>query len=544
VLWVVDMTGTSLGTEPVAGSDSLPPEVLANLREEAKSDLYLFAKGILGYDRLVPHIHMPICRMLEEYETRTRFKLCLPRGWYKSTLCSIAYPLWRAVKNPNIRILLAQNTFANAASKLGAISNHVLGNDLFKALFPEVLPDKNCIWTKEKMCLKRTVHSPEGTFEAAGTSTQVVSRHYDLIIEDDTVAPDLSDIGEENIAPTKDDISQAIGWHRLVPPLLTSIAKDQILVVGTRWFEKDLLSWIAENEPYYSSYTRACRERDGIPDETAEASFPEQFPNEVLRQLEVAMGPYMFSCLYMNKPVRSGDMTFHLDWFQYYDMVPSERDLVYYTTLDPAGDPEDTKGEPDYNVVATCAKSLVTGKVFLVDLFREKCNPDEVLDALFTHFRLYKPIKAGIESVAYQKSLLYYIRERMKAERCYTWVEGITHGRKSKNQRILGLQPILKSGNLLIRRCHQVFVQEALSFPIGKNDDTLDAVSMQLEMWALTNSRRELKQQAAQDPFSIDAAIDEIKNKNKEKNLVLDVARKFDQPTNSNYVSKLREVPV
>lgn len=490
-------------------------QVLSETRQWAEKSLFFFAKGILGFDRLNPRIHGPICQILETAELRRRSKIVLPRSWYKSTLVSIAYPLWRAVKNVNIRILLAQNTYINATSKLGVIGNIILTNPLFRALWPELLPDKSCIWKADKMELKRTQTWPEATFEAAGIKTQIVSRHYDLIIEDDTVAPDLSDIGEENIAPTKDDIDQAIGWHRLVPPLLTSMQEGEIIVVGTRWFEHDLLSWIAANEKY-TTYERAVRENNlGQPDEVGELTFPEQFPENILDELKAALGPYMYSCLYLNKPLRTGDMIFNLEWFKYYEEL--SRDIIHYTSVDPAGDPEDTKGEPDYNVVATCAKDLVSGRIYLVDYFRAKCSVGDLLDAFFRHVELYKPVKAAIESVAYQKSLLYFIRERQKASRTYTIIEPITHGRKSKNARIQGLQPLLASGNLLIRNHHREFVKEALAFPLGKNDDLIDCVSMQLPIWNLTRTRREQKQNLENDPHSLEGIEKSIRDLHKQK---------------------------
>lgn len=501
--------------EELTDLSKLTSQVLSDLRLEAEKSLFFFAKGILGFTKLDKKIHGPICRILESPELRRRGKIVLPRSWYKSTLISIAYPLWRAMKNPNIRILLAQNTYINATSKLRTIGDMILTNQILRALWPEVLPDKSCVWKAEKMELKRTQQWPEATFEAAGIKTQIVSRHYDLIIEDDTVAPDLSDIGEDNIAPTKEDIDQAIGWHRLVPPLLTSMQEGEILVVGTRWFEKDLLSWIAENEKY-TTYERAVREnQEGLPTEDGELTFPEQFPEPILDELKAALGPYMFSCLYLNKPLRTGDMIFNLEWFKYYEELP--RDIVHYTSVDPAGDPEDTKGEPDFNIVATCAKDLVTGRIYLVDYFRAKCSPGDLIDAFFRHVELYKPVKAAIEAVAYQKSLLYHIREGMKNRRVYTIIEPITHGRKSKNARIMGLQPLLSSGMLSIKNHHREFVKEALAFPLGKNDDLIDCVSMQLPIWNLTRTRREIRNSKLDDPNSLESIEQSIRDMHKNK---------------------------
>lgn len=490
----------------------LTPDLITKIRERAEWDLFFFAKAILGFDWLEPQIHGPICLALEQYKTNTRMRILLPRGWLKTTLCSISYPVWRAIQDPNVRILLAQNTFTNATAKLQVIRSIFEQNGLFRAIYPDLLPDKSCTWKSDSLCVKRKGTFPESTFEAAGIRTQVTSRHYDLIIEDDTVAPDLSDLKQENLCPTKEDIEQAIGWHRLVPPLLINPSESQVLVVGTRWFEKDLLSWITENEKYYVSIERACRETNGKADENGELTYPTRFSDKVLSELRASMGPYMFSCLYLNLPVRSSDMIFNIDWFQYYETEP--QDLICYTTADPAGDPEDTMGEPDWNVVITCGKNLRTGRVYVLEASRGKMSPGELISTIFDHVRRYKPVKVGIETTQYQKSLLYWIRERMRKEGMWFMVEPLTHSRKTKNSRIMGLQPTISSGMLLFRKSQMAIVNELLAFPLGSNDDLCDALAMQLELWQTTVSLEEEKQKEyANDPFSLQGAIQSIRKK-------------------------------
>ncbi len=523
-------------------------EELEELRKLSRSDLYVFAKGVCGFSWLIPHIHLPLCRILELYDgyndslstpwedyeqilidlgyslTETqkikkrglkKLQITLPRGWLKTTLGSQAYPLWRAIRDPNVRVLLTQNTFTNAVSKLRTIKDTVDRNDLFRLLYPEILPTKNCVWKSDSLCLTRSKTPPESTFEAAGTRTQITSRHYDVIIEDDTVAPELSDLGEENLSPTKDDIEQAIGWHRLVPPLLISPMESQNLVIGTRWFEKDLISWIHEREPQFVFYERACLEnKKGEPDEQGEVTYPERFNEEVLDGLKSSMGTYLFSCLYMNKPIRSTDMVFQPGWISEYETEP--RDVICYTTVDLGGDPEDTKGEPDYNVVMTCGKDLTRGFIYVLTYWREKASPGQVVAEIFNQVKLYKPVKVGIETTGYQKSIKYWIRERMQSEGFWFLIEDLTHTKKSKNLRIIGLQPLFQSHIIHTRKWMGTLISELMAFPLGRNDDLIDTLASQLELWTLTQSKRERRVEVNKsDPFSVDQAIDQILNRNK-----------------------------
>lgn len=498
---------------------ALDGNTLEEFRQKARKSLYFFAKFVLGYKDMVPHVHRPLCKFLED-KSKRRLRFILPRGWFKTTLCSIAYPLWEAINDSNIRVLIAQNTATNAVSKLSSIKAVVETNKLFRALFPEILPDATCRWSSESLFLKRTAVWPEGTFEAVGIKTQVTSRHYDIIIEDDTVAPDLDELGVENICPTKEDIEKAIGWHRLVTPLLVHPRDSRNLVVGTRWFEVDLLSWIEKNEKGFFSYCRACRETNGLPDPDGEITFPERFDTDTLQEIKDKMGPYMYSCLYLNTPMSSDDMVFKKQWFQYYYTEP--RDLLKFITVDLANDPKNAKNpgkrKNDYNVVMTCGQNLVDGKVYVLDYWRARTNPSEVINKIFEQVRKWVPMKVGIESIAYQEMLQHFIDQRKRSEGLFFWVEGITHGNVSKEWRIRGLQPYFRTGKILVRPWMGELLSELEVFPLGANDDLADTLSMQIQFWQFVISKRLSDgDEDAADPMSLEGAIHSLKQQRAEE---------------------------
>lgn len=515
-------SGSLSSFRPVEKAPSPRPKInsqvaLEEIRRQARASLFFFAKGVLGMKDLVPSIHGPVCQLLQS--PCRRRKIVLPRSFFKSSIGSIAYPIWRAIRNPDIRILIAQNTSTNAVKKLAEIDAHITRNELFRALFPEVLPTKDQVWRTDCKTLNRQLNAPEGTFEAVGVKTQVTSRHYDEIIEDDTVAPDFDELGAENVAPTKDDIELAIGWHRLIAPLFVSMKEGINTVIGTRWFTRDLMSWIDENQKDYQKIERGILELEGKPDENGTPTWPERFPVETIREIRDFTGPYMFSCLYLNKPVVSGDQIFRPEWFYdcYYQTEP--RDLMVYTTVDPGGDPEDSKGEVDFNVVLTTGKSLTTGKIYVLEITRGNWNPSELIDTIFQHVRRWKPVKLGVEAQQYQKSLLHWIREKQRASDCYFLVEPITNNRRSKNARIKGLQPLCSSGTILFRQHMQALISELLIFPLGKHDDQIDALSMQLPLWAITQGIEveENKKLVATHPLSMEVAMEELEEEQKRR---------------------------
>lgn len=488
------------------------------LRQEAEKSLYFFAKGILGYKDFVPHIHGSPCAILEDPEL-TRAVIVFPRGWFKTTMCTIAYPMWLSIKNPEIRILLVQNSSTNACKKLSVIGQQWEKNDLLRQLYPELLPGIYSQWGADAKCLTRKQPYPEATYEAAGTNTKVTSRHYDVIIQDDTVAPDLDELGEECLAPTHDDVAKAIGWHRTnALPLLNNPVKDKILIVGTRWYDQDLIRWVMDNEPQYKVLTRASREDDqGKPDFKGKVTYPERFNADVLKSLEIGQGSYLFSCLYMNTPVRNEDMLFKSHWFRHYDTPPRMQDLAVYTTVDVATDPELAKSSDiDYNVVMTTGKDLRTGEIFVLDYFRERCNPGVLAQAIFDHVLRFNPITVGYDNTAYQRSIEYWLREMMRQQNKFFLMEPISRsGKGAKQMAIRSLQPLFQSETVFFRSHHKELESELLLFPLGRHDDLADALAMQLQMWRTTKSKAQQRQLDSEDPLSFDVAVRELQARHK-----------------------------
>lgn len=528
-------------------ADSLTSEDTLNfLREKSKRSLFFFARAVLGYADLDPSIHRPICKALEDYTTNTRMMVVLPRTWFKSTIGSVAYPIWRAVNNPNIRILIAQNSMTNAKKKIAEIKATFETNELFKSMFPDILPKGERAWSTECLTVNRSKAMPEGTFEPAGTGTAVVSRHYDLIIEDDTVAPDFDAMTGEVQQPTVAEIDKAIGFHKLCHPLLLHPLRSQILIIGTRWAPKDLIGWILENSPGYRVMTRSALEKPGeigVPatKEMGGAPVWDRFNWQVLNELRgpSGVGPLMFEMLYLNTPSNSINQVFKREYICYYSKFPPN--LIYCTSVDPAAAGSgSTTLDTDYNVVLTTGIEPKTGNIYVIHYNRDRAEPGEVIDWMFNHHRAYKQMVTKIESTAYQRTLSYWVKLRQEQLKERFYIEEVKNAKVSKSARILGLQPWFAANNIYIRREQEDLERELLSFDpnkqAGGHDDIIDALSMQVDFWSkMVESYKE--QKAVEDivsPFDGQAIIDEL----------LDRASKADQyPYDIGNMSERLNIP-
>ncbi len=492
----------------------LDKSTIESLRKACKENLFFLARAVLGFQDLDEYVHLPICKMLEDYEVNTKTIIVLPRDWFKSSVGSVAYTIWRAIKNPNIRILICQNSHSNACKKLQAIKQLFEKCQLLRALFPEILPTSSNRWSSECLELNRTAAHPEGTFEAAGTGTAVTSRHYDLIIEDDTVAPEKDALKGLIQQPTQLEIEKAIGWHKLAMPLQIHPTKSQRVVIGTRWAERDLIGHILEEEPEYKLITRSAL-KPGKTTISAENIVWSRYDVDVLRQVEKAIGPYMFSTLFLNLPINDIDAIFKRDWIQYFDTISKaeQHRMLYCTSVDPAASDSAGSSDPDYNVVITTGIDPKTGMVYVVKISRARMNPGELITAILDHQEFFHPVVVKIESIAYQRTLNYWLkRTRERLNRRFYVEEVKSHGSASKKDRIRALQPFFADKLISIRTHMGELERELLGFPNGAHDDIIDALSMHVGFWARETEavKREKKKELITDEMSGVAVIEEL----------------------------------
>ena len=500
---------------------TLDQKTIGELRKRCKDSLFFLARAVLGLHDLTKEIHRPICKTLESYENNTRVAIVLPRTWFKSSITSFAYPIWRAIKNPDVRILIAQNSMTNAKKKVQAIKMTFDTNELLQVLFPEILPKGDRPWSAECLTLNRKLASPEGTFEPAGTGTAVISRHYDVIIEDDTVAPDFDQMTGDIQQPTQIEIEKAIGWHKLCHPLLIHPTKSQIVVVGTRWAPEDLLGWLFSHGPGYEIISRSALEKPGYPGVPAtvdQGGVPvwERFNSEVLEELEFSMGILMFHMLYLNIASSAINQVFKREHIRYYEKMSGN--LIYCTSVDPAPtDKAASNIDSDFNVVLTTALNPATGQVYIVHYDRDRVDPGELVEFIFNHHRAYNPDVVYIESVAYQKTLMYWVRRRQSELNEMFYIEEVKNARISKNARILGLQPWFDDDRVAMKKEHADLERELLAFdPARKGgtgkDDVIDALSMHVKFWSDMCKKHKAiaEQDKATDIFSGQTVINEL----------------------------------
>jgi len=387
----------------------------------------------------------------------------------KTTICATLYALWRATRDTSTRILQVSNTSPNAEKTVRAIRAIVESNKVYQLLFPECIPDFNHTrWSDRHACLNRKEDYPEATFESAGVGANIIRRHFNCLILDDIVAPKKDELVGDEIMPSRDDIEQAVGFLKLAPPLLID-ESDEILVIGTRWASYDHINYILENGGY------DVFDRPAIVDERP---LYKRFSINRLETIRLTMGSYLFSSLYLNKPLAKEFMTFKPDWIAYYEENELPKEGMGVVTHDPA-DPPTGKKSQDYTGIVSC-KHTKRG-VYVRRYARRRATDEQAINQAIDFAIEDKAAKIRVETDRYAH-LQFAYREAMKRRGVYFILEAVKTKGRNKEARIRQrLQPMFENGVIHIKRGMRELEDELFTFPAGKHDDLLDALAWQIE---------------------------------------------------------------
>mgnify|MGYP003393891585 CR=1 FL=1 len=435
-------------------------------------DFFNFAKYVLGYNKLCD-VHK---EWAKEVDTTNRRKLYLkPRGTYKSTIYTVAYPLWKLVHNPNERILIANATSDNAEAFLREITTHLLRNTRFMEVFGKLL-DANSSKVSGITLKSRTSFNKEPSISTIGVLGNLVSSHYSTIICDDLCND--KDRESESIREKKKN------WFKDLMSVLDT--DGEIIVVGTRWHFNDLYKFIIEDlnpklspaEQWDISIEPCYLEDDKTP------RFPTILSAEILDRLKIEKGPLEFSSQYNNKPLPQEAQLFFESDFKTFDYLGTNRvkdgDRVHEVEFVGYCDLSIGKSKSsDFTGLVTLGKGK-EGTVYIVDVVLERMPPDRTMEIIFAKHKIFDYKKYGVESNVFQSLFSEQMKKYSAEHQCYLPVVEVGHT-SNKGLRIQSLQPLIKQGLLKIRsdwrddRDYKELINQFVYFPLGGHDDGPDA---------------------------------------------------------------------
>lgn len=383
----------------------------------------------------------------------------------KSQLASVYFPAWYLGRNADKEIITASYS-GDLAEKFGGETRDLISDEQYKLIFETRL--KHDSKSKGKWETEQG-----GSYTSVGRGGATTGRGANVLLIDDP----LKDREEAESKVIRD---KCWDWYRSVA--LTRLEKGgAVVLIMTRWHTDDLVGRVIEKAVEMGKKFKRIRfpaiaEEDEKYRKKGEALWPEKYPLVKLQEIKDTIGVYDWQALYQQNPIASEIQEFKQEWFQYFtDEDVKDKDLYYYALVDLAI--SDKQGA-DNTAVVVIGKEIGKPEIYVDDIYAGHFDPLQVIEYLFALKARYrgKFIRVGIESVAYQKALHYFLADEMKKRQSYfDCVE--LKAKNAKEMRIRGLIPLYKTHVLFHRNNQKELEEELLVFPRGKHDDRADALA-------------------------------------------------------------------
>jgi hypothetical protein len=496
---------------------------LRELRAYFDNSLFAFAWTFFNFRDLLPRdahplggVHGEICDLLALWGTApeyNRLMIQVPRGSYKTSLCTLSNSLWQVSRaDANITLLICNEVMDNSKKWLRAIREVVMGNKLYQTVYRDILPpgihyeDTRALprwWKWNDAELNFEGHPdgrPEANLTAAGVGSATTGGHWDRIIKDDLISED---------AKNSDTVMQRVReWFDSTLPLERPPYKGVDLIVCTPWTYADVYRYILEKYSY-RLYRRSVLEEL---DNEEISLLPHKWTVPELHS-ERERDPYYFSSQMMCHPRPGREQSFMPEWLRYFHIRGLDEPraviepLCYHAQ---ASEVLDFRGEieppPQEIPLHFCNKALLVdpaaasttsktadlartaivaeaidpwGRRFILDCWADRANPEDVVKEIFRLAELWDIHRIGIEEVTFSVLFQHWIRQEAQRRGHYTTVIGLKPRARAKIDRIESKIPGFSRGFYYLNRLPQIraFEREYLDYPYGQTRDLLDAVA-------------------------------------------------------------------
>lgn len=469
-------------------------DIISGKKFLCKYDLKYLCTEQLGYKDW-DKVHDDIQKFMDTIKFGTKdnqFRLLLiPRGHLKSSMVTKGWSIQQALRDSNVRILIANAIWDNARGFVRTIMQLLTGGSeldkLFGAFIPRDRLKKGLKWGADGITIdQRTTPLDSATITSTGVERTQTSQHYDIIILDDVVA-------RENIT-TKEQREKVRNFYRDCQALLDP--GGIMIVIGTTWHEDDLYSsseYGLIHDPDFVVFKRVAEKGN-----QRSVLFKKKFSYESLMKKKSKIGNYSYSAQYLLNPYPEEDMTFHKNWIRYWKFpeehtmaarVLSGEKLYVAITIDPSLGKENSDNSA---IVSVGINSKREKFVLEAKRYRRKVElmPDEVIKTVKGLIsKGFHPNIIGLESFGFQQMLLTPIKEAMKKSGLNVPVELLpaANNRTSKKElRIESLVPDFHGYDIFLHETQKDLIEELLRFnPTIRNkyDDLIDALAWNKVYW-------------------------------------------------------------
>ena len=437
-------------------------EKLLRLKEVLSNNLYKFV-GYFLTDYLsyaVPEFHKEIYSILP---TTKRLVLAAPRGFAKSSISSIFYPLWAALFQKQKDICIVSATEGLAVEMLRAIKRELESNRRILSFFGDLKSDK---WSESHIITTTGVN-----IRARGAGGQIRGFRPSLVILDD-IETDEGVISEEQRKKLKDWVFKAC--------LNTLLPDGQFIVVGTILHPLSLLSDLLQIKNNWDKLKFQAYKGEQI---EGNEIWKALWSHERLQQRKAEIGSTRFSSEYLNNPLLDESSPIKEENIRYWEELPKQYSAVI--AVDPAYSDETTS---DYKVAVLVFCDQNANR-YLIHYIRTHEPIGEFQDAIINLFVQYRNVitAVGVPNSGVEKAFFDSFMKKCEARQIYPpvielknsfTVAGTSVSVRNKKARVTAaLQPLFEQGKYYIHANHIEAREELLTIGSSRWDDICDSMA-------------------------------------------------------------------
>lgn len=415
--------------------------------------------------------HRLILDKLDEITQRRhgRLMIFMPPGAAKSTYASVVFPAYILGRRPGTRLIMASYG-DDLARKMGRRVRSIIKQSRYRHIWDASLLDGS-------MAAQDFALSNGSEYMACGILSGVTgNRAHGIIIDDPTKGREQADsptIRAKTFDAYEDDLKT-----RLIPG-------GWAVLIQTRWHEDDLAGRILPDEWKGESGPILCKDgnvweviclqarcevdSDPLGRKQGEYLWPEWFDEKHWAQFE--NNPRTWAALYQQIPVPTGGGFFRPALIIAADAIPVGTRFVR------AWDLGATEGGGDPTAGALLGK-MPDGRYLIGDMVHMQKGPHGVeaaLKATASRDGYGIPIHVPQDPGQAGKSQVAYLALQMEGYRL--------HGHVMSGSKITRAEPFaaqVNVGNVVMLRAswNQPLIQELETFPVGRHDDRVDALSL------------------------------------------------------------------
>ena len=399
----------------------------------------------------------------DEYYNR----LCVsqPPRTAKSSLITLSYPFWLILNNPDTNIVIVNNTQTLAEN--------------FGIRLRQLFIDYKEILELNNIQLSDTKHSNsffmfetmdgklyDGSIKLMGTGGTLTGQNVDILICDDLVK------GFSDVTPTL--LDKKIEWFKSI--ILQRLEPhSKLIILGTRWASNDVIGYLQDNQPNdYKFINLTALNKD-----ETDCIWNNRYTVDFFRDRRQEMGERLFNALYQQQPLDTTGTFFNLDYVIF--ETDTRTNYTYTQTVrswDFAYSDESKGNVNDYT--ASCRMTRTLDNYYIIHEISSEQYGDRLIQTVRSTAYLDTPntpilIETGTSGGAAEYLFNEYKRNHLQG---YNVQQSKPIG--AKVDRASPFRDAILDGKIIIDlpdHQREQLIRQLQSFPLGKHDDIIDAVS-------------------------------------------------------------------